>query len=74
MSAHGLQVIRREVLNQQVAKTWDICLEITRKKALWKLAAENGAEFVEFLRAFRAMRAGYASGNFVYGLLVAQKL
>ena len=74
MSAHGLQVVRREILNEQVAKTWDIGLEIIRKKALWKLAAENGAEFVKFLRAFRAMRAGYASGNFVYGLLVAQKL
>jgi len=29
---------------------------------------------VDHLRAFRAMRAGFASGNFIYGLLVAQKL
>jgi len=25
------------------------------------------------LRAFRAMRAGYSSGNFVYGLFTARK-
>jgi len=30
--------------------------------------------FVRFLKAFRAMRAGFASGNFVYGLVVAQKI
>ena len=38
------------------------------------VAATNGAMFVDFLRAFRAMRAGFASGDFVYGLVVAQKL
>jgi hypothetical protein len=27
-----------------------------------------------YLKAFRAMRAGFASGNFVYGLLVAAKV
>jgi hypothetical protein len=45
-----------------------------KKKALWRLAAQNGAEFVQFLRAFRVTRAGFASGNFVYGLLVAKKM
>jgi len=31
-----------------------------------------GAEFISYLKAFQAMRAGFASGNFVYGLFVAR--
>jgi hypothetical protein len=37
------------------------------------LAVQNGAAFVRFLRAFKDMRAGFASGNFIYGLIVARK-
>jgi hypothetical protein len=36
------------------------------------MAAKHGAEFVSSLKAFHAMRAGFASGNFVYGLFVAK--
>jgi len=28
---------------------------------------------VRFLRAFKAIRSGFSSGNFVYGLIVAKK-
>jgi tocopherol O-methyltransferase len=73
ITAGGLEVVRTEVLNKYCAKTWDFCLDIIRDKALWGLAAQNGAAFVRFLRAFKDMRAGYASGNFIYGLLVAKK-
>jgi tocopherol O-methyltransferase len=73
ITAGGLEVVRTEVLNRYCAKTWDFCLDIIWDKALWGLAAENGAAFVRFLRAFKDMRAGYASGNFIYGLLVAKK-
>jgi len=73
MAASGLEIIRSEVLNKNCAKTWDASLEIIKDKSLWGLAAQNGAEFVRFLRAFKAMRAGFASGNFIYGLLVARK-
>ena len=69
----GLSVIRNEVLNRHTAKTWDFCLDIIKEKSLWQLAATNGPEFLRFLRAFHAMRAGYSSGQFVYGLLIAQK-
>jgi hypothetical protein len=48
-------------------------LDIIKNRSLWKLAATKGAMFVDFLGAFRAMRAGFASEKFVYGLLVAQK-
>jgi tocopherol O-methyltransferase len=69
--SNGLQIMDREVLNKNCAKTWDLCLDIIKDKAFWTLAAKHGAEFVSYLKAFQAMRAGFASGNFVYGLFVA---
>ena len=74
MRSSNFIIIKSEVLNEQCAKSWDLGLDIIKNRSLWKLAATNGAMFVDFLRAFRAMRAGFASGNFVYGLVVAQKL
>jgi tocopherol O-methyltransferase len=74
MQSNQLQITGSEILNQNCARTWDFCLDIIKKKSFWALAARNGAEFVDFLRAFRAMKAGFASGNFVYGLLVAKKI
>jgi len=74
MRENSLQIQRSEILNKQCARTWDISLEIIKDKKLWQLAAIHGPQFLTYLRGFRAMRAGFASGNFVYGLLVAQKL
>lgn len=74
MRSNSLKIVKSEILNKNCAKTWDLGLNIIKKKSLWKLAATNGAMFVDFLRAFRAMRAGFASGSFVYGLVVAQKV
>jgi tocopherol O-methyltransferase len=74
MRANNFRIIKSEVLNKNCAQTWDLGLEIIKKRSLWKIAATNGAMFVHFLRAFRAMRAGFASGKFVYGLVVAQKV
>jgi len=71
LTSNGLQVMHREILNKNCAKTWDLCLDIIKDKAFWALAAKSGTEFVSYLRAFQAMRTGFASGNFVYGLLVA---
>jgi tocopherol O-methyltransferase len=73
MSANDLSLVAREILNVQCAKTWDISTDIIKKKEFWRLAAKKGGEFVWFLRGFSAMRAGFASGTFVYGLLVAKK-
>jgi tocopherol O-methyltransferase len=73
MRSNGLKIIQCEVLNTSCAKTWDLGLDIIKNRSLWKLAATNGAMFVSFLKAFRAMRAGFASERFVYGLIVAQK-
>ena len=71
MKESGLEPSKNEILNKQCAKTWDVCLDIIKDMSFWKLAAQNGAEFVTFLKGFRAMRAGFASGNFIYGMMVA---
>jgi len=68
----GLHVIHRQDLTVNCAKSWDIGLDIIMDKAFWSMAAKHGAAFVSSLKAFHAMRAGFASGNFVYGLLVAK--
>jgi hypothetical protein len=73
LQANGMELIRRDTLNKECSKTWDLCLDILTNKAFWQLAAESGRDFLDFLRASRAARAGFASGNFVYGLMVAKK-
>lgn len=73
LQSNGLRVTQREILNDRCAKTWDLCLEIIRNRQFWTLAARLGPDFLHFLRAFRAMKAGFASGNFLYALLIAQK-
>jgi len=67
----GLTVTHRQILNPNCAKTWDLSLEIIKDKNLWALAARYGTHFLAYLKAFQAMRAGFNTGNFVYGLLVA---
>jgi tocopherol O-methyltransferase len=71
--ASGLQIVHRQDLSRQCAKSWDLALNVIRDKSFWKLAAKMGKDFVTNLRSFRAMRAGYTSGNFVYGLFIARK-
>ena len=70
-TASGLHITHREVLNKNCSKTWDLTLEIIKDKKFWILAAKLGSDFVTYLKAFHAMRAGFASGNFVYGLFIA---
>ena len=74
LKSNGFEIVKSEDISKNTAKTWDISLEIIKDKMFWQLALKNGKEFVNFLRAFRAMKNGFASGNFVYGLIVAEKL
>jgi cyclopropane fatty-acyl-phospholipid synthase-like methyltransferase len=74
LRSNGMEILRREELTKHCARTWDLCLEIIGDAGFWALAAKQGRNFVRFLNAFRAMRAGFSSGSFVYGLLVARKL
>jgi cyclopropane fatty-acyl-phospholipid synthase-like methyltransferase len=71
LTSNGMQIMHREVLNKNCAKTWDLSLDIIKDKSFWALAARYGPDFVTYLKAFQAMRAGFATGNFVYGLFVA---
>ncbi len=71
--AGGLQIVHRQDLTRQCAKTWDLGLDMIRDRSFWALATKKGKDFVAYLKAFQAMRAGYASGNFVYGLFIARK-
>ena len=72
LSSNGLQIMNREILNKNCVKTWDLALDIIKDRAFWALAAKLGTEFITYLKAFQAVRAGFSSGNFVYGLLVAR--
>lgn len=72
LSSSGLHVVHRKELTLNCARTWDLGLDIIKDKTFWSLAATHGAAFVTNLKAFHAMRAGFASGNFVYGLFVAK--
>jgi hypothetical protein len=74
LCSNGMEILRREELTKECARTWDLCMEIIGDAAFWSLAAKQGKNFVRYLNSFRAMRAGYSSGAFVYGLLVARKL
>ena len=69
----GLQIVQKQDLSRECAKSWDLGMDIIRDKSFWALAAKLGKDFVTNLKSFRAMRAGYASGNFVYGLFIARK-
>jgi tocopherol O-methyltransferase len=68
----GLHVVHRQELTLNCAKSWDLGLDIIKDKTFWSLAVKLGAGFVTYLKAFHAMRAGFASGNFVYGLFIAK--
>jgi tocopherol O-methyltransferase len=73
LAASGLEVVYREDMTLKCAKSWDIALDIIKDKAFWALAVKLGPGFVTYLKTFRAMRAGFSSGNFVCGLFVAKK-
>jgi tocopherol O-methyltransferase len=71
--AGGMQIVHRQDLTRQCAKTWDLGLDMIRGRFFWALATKKGKDFVNYLKAFQAVRAAYASGNFVYGLFIARK-
>jgi tocopherol O-methyltransferase len=73
LESSQLQVVQTEILNKYCAKSWDLSLDIIKKRSFWALAVKMGPGFVDHLKSFRAMKAGFASGTFVLGLLVAKK-
>lgn len=73
LKAAGLEIACREDISKPCARSWDLGVEIVADPQFWVLAAKLGRDFVKNLKSFRAMRAGFASGAFVYGLIVAKK-
>ena len=71
--AARLDIAQNNDLGKHCAKTWEISANLIKNPALWRLASAKGVEFIRFLRSVTAMRKGFASGRFVYGMLVARK-
>ena len=72
LQAAGLDIVCQEDISKPCARSWDLGLEIVADPKFWTLAAKLGRDFVKNLKSFRAMRAGFASRAFVYGLIVAK--
>jgi hypothetical protein len=51
----------------------DISLQLVASPSLWALAFSQGRDFVSFLRAFKAMRTGFSTGSFRYGIAAFNK-
>jgi tocopherol O-methyltransferase len=73
IARNGLELALYRDISANVARTWDLCLEIADRRALWSLAAHKGRDVLEFIRSFRAMQRGFSTGAFRYALLVARK-
>jgi len=69
----GLEIVEQEDISKNTSKTWDITSSIIKNKKFWWLAFKQGKDIINFLLSFRAMRRGFSSKNFVYGLIVARK-
>ena len=69
----GLSVTTSSDLSSRSARTWELASNVIKNPALWRFASSQGAEFVRFLRSFNAMRKGFATRSFVYGMIVARK-
>jgi tocopherol O-methyltransferase len=68
----GFDIVDMRDLSKPCAKTWDLTLELVKTQSLWNLAKSLGIDFVRYLRSFHAMRRGFASGAFVFGMIVAR--
>lgn len=74
MKKNDFRIIFSEDISVKVFKTWDICFDMLKDINLWKLALRLGSDFIAFMKSFQDMRKGYKSGNFVYGIIIAEKI
>jgi len=70
---NDLRLLYYEDISSKVAKTWDICLDFAKDWALWQLAHQHSKELIAFLKSFKAMRDGFKTGTFKYGVMVIEK-
>jgi len=69
----GLQILHRQNITRETAKTWDLGLHVISDPSFWTLAAKLGKDFLTYLKSYRTVHAAVAKGYFVYALFVAQK-
>eukprot|EP01113_Clastostelium_recurvatum_P033215 TRINITY_DN4365_c0_g1_i2.p1 TRINITY_DN4365_c0_g1~~TRINITY_DN4365_c0_g1_i2.p1 ORF type:complete len:312 (+),score=50.86 TRINITY_DN4365_c0_g1_i2:28-936(+) len=73
--SNGMKVLAEpRNISKNVSKTWDISWSLVQNPSLWAMALTQGRDFVAFLKAFQAMRAGFAEGSFQYWVVVFEKL
>ena len=60
-------------MSKECAKTWDISLGLVSNPETWKLAQAMGADAVAFLQAMHDMKAGFASGEFRFTMIISEK-
>lgn len=73
MSVGKLVPVSYRDVSRQVAHTWDLCLEIVARPAVWSLVLSRGSDTLAFVKSFRAMQRGFATGALRYGLLVGER-
>ncbi|RDW80903.1 hypothetical protein BP5796_05601 [Coleophoma crateriformis] len=70
----GLQIFSKPFdISKDVSKTWDISWSLVQNPALWAFAITQGRDGLAFLQSFRAMRRGFANGNFRYAVIAFEK-
>jgi len=71
MQCAGLRIRGREEITEQVIRTWEICLERSRKlRALFGIFPRGVREFV---RGISTILEAYRSGDLTYSVIVAEK-
>jgi tocopherol O-methyltransferase len=73
LAAAGLALARYRDISAEVARTWDLCIELVSKPAVWSLAVRKGSDTLAFVKSFRAMQSGFANDMFRYALIAATK-
>lgn len=73
LTTSGLRLLWLEDVSKEVAKTWDLCLDLVMRPATWAFALSLGSHIFEFAKTFKAMQEGFGNGSFRYSLMVAEK-
>ncbi len=69
----GFELVTYRDITAEVAKTWDLCLEIVANPALWSLVVAKGRDTLAFVQSFRAMQKGFAGGVLRYAVLTGER-
>lgn len=74
MASNGMNGIEVEDITQNVAKTWDRCIELARRPEIKLLLRMTDARIREFVDCFELIRQAYADGAMAYGMFTAGRV